>query len=161
MKQSFFTLLAIAIPVIILGGVVYMFLHGLYRMIMDWRLDRELHQLRIETVKRARQPARQDGASYDPLSVFDDRPPVPESPGIATLPLDTNWQPPIALQSTPDTAVGAVDEDRSHNQPMDPPVHEGELPLTEDQSDDDVAAPRAVSSTEQQSRDDWPNRTLD
>ena len=112
MKQLFFTFLAIALPVIAFGGVIYMFLHGLYRLFDDWRLARELNDLRRESELRRRENPAPKRSVVDPLAAFDDRPPVREPEGIATLPLDPDWSPysprSIPEQPASDTATRLV-----------------------------------------------------
>ncbi len=103
MKQIFFTSLAIAIPVIAFGGVVYMFFLGLYRLFDDWRLGRELRQLRNEAAQRRSEHANRVSPSFDPLSAFDDQPPPQERTGIAVLPLDPAW-PPVGPRATDTSA---------------------------------------------------------
>jgi hypothetical protein len=59
MKQFFFTFVAVAIPLVLVGVVVYMFCHGIYTVIRDWQTGRELKQIRVEWEARQRSKAAQ------------------------------------------------------------------------------------------------------
>ncbi|MCA9211824.1 MAG: hypothetical protein KDB27_02070 [Planctomycetales bacterium] len=59
MKQLFFTAAAIAIPGAIFTWIVWLFVKGVYTVISDWRLERELKQIRAESVNR---PPREENA---------------------------------------------------------------------------------------------------
>jgi hypothetical protein len=106
MKEVFFTFLAISLPIVAVGGLAYMFLHGLYRVIDDWRLSRELRQLRQETAGRQPHPLERPVSELDLVAAFDDRPRPPEPRGIATFPLDPDWD----VAPTSSRAADAVDD---------------------------------------------------
>ena len=46
MKDTFFTLLALSIPLVIFGGLLYMFGQGLVTLARDWLERRQMDQLR-------------------------------------------------------------------------------------------------------------------
>lgn len=56
MKQLFFTFVILSVPLILVGGLLYAFGHGLYTVYSDWRLAQELRQLRREVA--AQRPSR-------------------------------------------------------------------------------------------------------
>ena len=49
MKDTFFTLLALSIPLVIFAGILYMFGQGLYTVARDWHERRQMDRLRRET----------------------------------------------------------------------------------------------------------------
>ena len=66
MKDVFFTLLALSIPLIILAGIVYMFGQGLYTVARDWQERRQMDQLRRDTqLRRQKQAAEAAALSRD------------------------------------------------------------------------------------------------
>jgi hypothetical protein len=95
MKSAFFTFLAFALPAVLVGGLLYMFLEGLYRLFDDWRLGRELRELRTQADQHRRLEPRPLVLPTDPLAAFEDRPPPPESQGLATFPLDADFRPAV------------------------------------------------------------------
>jgi hypothetical protein len=121
MKEVFFTFLAISLPLLAVGGVVYMFLHGLYRLVDDWRLGRELRQLRQETARHHHHPPATSTPVFDPLAAFDDQPPPPEPEGLITFPLDPDWELPTTRRD------GGSEDLADRSQPVDPPSHHREL----------------------------------
>jgi hypothetical protein len=54
MKQLFFTTAAIAIPGAILLWISWLFVSGVYSVVSDWYLERELKQIRLESKTRGR-----------------------------------------------------------------------------------------------------------
>ena len=52
MKQLFFTVATIAIPGAILSWIVWLFVKGIYTVVTDWSLERELKQIREESAQR-------------------------------------------------------------------------------------------------------------
>ena len=61
MKEVFFTGAIFGIAFFAIGGVLYLFIHGLYTILGDWKLHRELKNLRRashERRKDAPAPAR-------------------------------------------------------------------------------------------------------
>jgi hypothetical protein len=52
MKQLFFTLAAISVPILIFGVVFYWFFRGLYTVFSDWKLGQELKQIHREAEMR-------------------------------------------------------------------------------------------------------------
>jgi hypothetical protein len=93
-----------------------MFLHGMYRLAEEWRLDRELRKLRDDALRRRQQQPLSQSPAYDPLTAFDDRPATPEPLGLAVLPLDSDWSPaPVSMSdatsdSTLDSPATPVDD---------------------------------------------------
>jgi hypothetical protein len=109
MKNAFFTFLALSVPLLILGALIYMFVRGLYTILSDWWLDRELKQLRLEAIRRrseAPDVVQEDGRSPADRVL---NPPTVEPPGIFTVPLesaprrtDSASLPPDAFSSSAD-----------------------------------------------------------
>lgn len=63
MKQLFFTVATIAIPGAILSWIVWLFVKGVYTVVTDWTLERELRQIRAESATRPpRSAAKPSGA---------------------------------------------------------------------------------------------------
>ena len=70
MKEIFFKGLAVAIPIGVIGGLVYLIFHGFYSLYADIRLKRELEQISREAAERRRQAATDEPeykASLDDL----------------------------------------------------------------------------------------------
>ncbi len=66
MKDAFFTLLALSIPLIILAGLFYMFGQGLFTVARDWQERRQMDQLRRDTqLRRQKQAADAVALSKD------------------------------------------------------------------------------------------------
>ena len=56
MKQVFFFFLAVALPILVLGGgLFYLVWHSAYRLYDDWRLNKELDEIRAESAARRQQ----------------------------------------------------------------------------------------------------------
>ncbi len=55
MKEIFFKGVAVALPLVVLGGLVYLIFHGFYALYSDIQLKRELEQLSRESAERRRQ----------------------------------------------------------------------------------------------------------
>lgn len=55
MKEIFFKAIAIALPLLAVGGVIYMIFHGFYSLYADRQLKKELDQIRRESEERRRQ----------------------------------------------------------------------------------------------------------
>ena len=55
MKEIFFKGLAVALPLAVLGGLVYLIFHGFYSLFSDMRLKRELDQIKRESEERRKQ----------------------------------------------------------------------------------------------------------
>ncbi len=71
MKNLFFTAAAIAIPLVIFVIIVWTFLKGCWTVLSDWRLERELRQMRREAVERHRQLAEAGPSAGDQANVPD------------------------------------------------------------------------------------------
>ena len=109
MKDVFFTLLAISLFLVAFGGVVYLFLHGLYRVLADWQLSRELRDLKAAAEDwRKQQPDKLNAPPFDPSVAFSDRPAPVESKGIMVFPLEP--MSGTIPRSTPD-AWNAAEQD--------------------------------------------------
>lgn len=95
MKEVFFTFLALSIPIVIVGGLVYLFLRGLYMVYADWQLGRELEQLRQEVAERRHSPQlSRDVMNVAPISeALKAEGRKTESQGIYTMPLDGESDP--------------------------------------------------------------------
>jgi hypothetical protein len=64
MKEIFFKGVAVAIPVLLVGGLVYMMFHGVYSLYSDWQLKKELEEIRRDSIGRRRR-ARESGGAQD------------------------------------------------------------------------------------------------
>lgn len=62
MKEFFFTSVLLAVPLVIVSAILYYFGHGLVTVIADWRLGREMEQLRQESAARRRDRAEVGGS---------------------------------------------------------------------------------------------------
>ena len=61
MKEIFFKGLVVALPVLVIGGLLYLIFNGFYALYADMRLKRELDQIAEESAERRRQqPAEQE-----------------------------------------------------------------------------------------------------
>ena len=58
MKEIFFKGVAVALPVVVLGGLVYLIFHGFYALYSDIQLKRELEKISRESAERRRQERR-------------------------------------------------------------------------------------------------------
>lgn len=74
MKQLFFTLVVLAIPVVAMGVLLYFFGHGLYTVLYDWIEKKQLAELR----EQARLRAQQRREHADAASDRDATPPAPK-----------------------------------------------------------------------------------
>jgi len=52
MKSIFFKGLMVALPLVVIGGLVYLIFHGFYSLYSDMRLKRELDQISRESAQR-------------------------------------------------------------------------------------------------------------
>ena len=59
MKEIFFKGVAVVLPLVVLGGLVYLIFRGFYELYSDIQLKRELEQIRRESAERRRQQAHQ------------------------------------------------------------------------------------------------------
>lgn len=55
MKEIFFKGIAIALPCLVIGGLVYLVFHGFYSVYADRQLKKELDQIARESAERRRQ----------------------------------------------------------------------------------------------------------
>ena len=88
MKELFFTLLALSIPLVILAGLLYMFGHGLFTVASDWFERRELEQLRREMLLRRQRKEPEPELPTEPdtdRSVSGDSPPEEAPPAPAKV----------------------------------------------------------------------------
>lgn len=60
MKEIFFKGIAIAIPCLVIGGLLYLVFHGFYSLYADRRLKKELDQIAQESAKRRQQQPPQE-----------------------------------------------------------------------------------------------------
>jgi len=89
MKELFFTIIALSIPLLLLGAVVYLFLRGLYSIYADWRLGHELEELSREAEARRRERVDLWTSSSAPIREALEREAQPvESKGILVMPID-------------------------------------------------------------------------
>ena len=54
MKDIFFKGLLIALPLLVIGGLLYLIFHGFYSLYQDRQLKKELDQIARESVERRR-----------------------------------------------------------------------------------------------------------
>ncbi len=60
MKETFFKAIAIALPLLVVGGVCYMVFHGFYSLYADRQLKKELDEISRDAEQRRRQrPAKE------------------------------------------------------------------------------------------------------
>lgn len=60
MKEIFFKGLVVALPIGVIGGLLYLIFHGFYSLYSDMRLKRELDQISRESAeRRAQRPAEE------------------------------------------------------------------------------------------------------
>lgn len=55
MKEIFFKGIVVALPLLVIGGLVYLVFHGFYSLYEDMKLKRELDQIRREGERRRRE----------------------------------------------------------------------------------------------------------
>ena len=60
MKEIFFKGLVVALPVLMIGGLVYLVFHGFYSFYADIRLKRELDQISRESAERRKNRPRDE-----------------------------------------------------------------------------------------------------
>ena len=70
MKEIFFKGVAIALPLLVVGGLVYLVFHGFYSLYQDILLKRELEQIKRESAERRRTTPTQKPESK-PISPDD------------------------------------------------------------------------------------------
>jgi arginine exporter protein ArgO len=71
MKEIFFKGIAIALPLLVVGGVIYMIFHGFYSLYSDMRLKKELEQIQRESAERRRQrPPEERAKAPSPEDFF-------------------------------------------------------------------------------------------
>ena len=58
MKEIFFKGVAVALPLVVLGGLVYLIFHGFYALYSDIQLKKELETISRESAARRRQDRR-------------------------------------------------------------------------------------------------------
>ncbi len=72
MKEIFFKGLVVALPVLVIGGLVYLIFHGFYSLYEDMRLKRELDQIAKESAERRRQnPPVEPAKKTSPEDMFN------------------------------------------------------------------------------------------
>ena len=70
MKQFFFTTVLIMVPVVISGSILYMFFHGIYVVLRDWMLRKELREIEMEFQGRSpREAAPQELPEAAPKAI--------------------------------------------------------------------------------------------
>ena len=109
MKQLFFTLATIAIPGAILSWIVWLFVRGVYTVVTDWTLERELKQIRADSAARPPRSAAKPASSdkpHDPsvelkaeptVSFALDDSPATQSKPAGTADGTTGGEPPPAV----------------------------------------------------------------
>ena len=55
MKEIFFRGIIVALPLVVISGLLYLIFHGFYSLYADMRLKRELEQISRESAERRRQ----------------------------------------------------------------------------------------------------------
>ena len=70
MKEIFFKGVAVALPLVVFGGLAYLVFHGFYSLYCDIQLKRELEEISRESAARRRQerrPQEDETESVQPL----------------------------------------------------------------------------------------------
>lgn len=70
MKEIFFKGIAIALPLLLIGGVVYMVFHGFYSLYSDIRLKKELDQISRESAERRKERPPEKRKAHSPEDFF-------------------------------------------------------------------------------------------
>lgn len=71
MKEIFFKGLVVALPLCVIGGLIYCIFIGFYSLYSDMRLKRELAQIAREAEERRRQQPKEENAPASSSSVED------------------------------------------------------------------------------------------
>ena len=71
MKEIFFKGVAVALPLVVLGGLVYLIFRGFYELYSDIQLKRELEQIRRESAERRRHKGHQQEEQTDSVQHSD------------------------------------------------------------------------------------------
>lgn len=71
MKEIFFKGLVVALPLCVLGGLIYAIFIGFYSLYSDMRLKRELNQIAQEAKERRRQQPKKESVTSSPDTVED------------------------------------------------------------------------------------------
>ena len=66
MKEIFFKGIAIALPLLVIGGLAYMIFHGFYSLYSDMQLKKELEQIKQESAERRRQQPAEERVAKAP-----------------------------------------------------------------------------------------------
>jgi hypothetical protein len=74
MKEIFFKGVAVALPLFVLGGLIYLVFNGFYQLYADMQLKRELDQIRRESEIR-RQRRKESESATDQVSSSEQGPP--------------------------------------------------------------------------------------
>ena len=75
MKEIFFKGVAVALPLFVLGGLIYLVFNGFYQLYADMQLKRELDQIRRESEIR-RQRRKEAESAADQVSSAEQAPPA-------------------------------------------------------------------------------------
>jgi len=71
MKEIFFKGLVVALPLCVIGGLIYAIFIGFYSLYSDMRLKSELSQIAREAEERRRKQPKQESAPSTPSAVED------------------------------------------------------------------------------------------
>lgn len=72
MKEIFFKGIVVALPVLVLGGLIYLVFHGFYSLYEDMQLKRELEQISRESAERRKQnPPKEKPKAPSPEDFFN------------------------------------------------------------------------------------------
>ena len=66
MKQVFFFMLLVLLPVLVIGGgILYLFWHTCYALYDNWKLSKELQEIRAACQAKRKRP--EDGSGKEPV----------------------------------------------------------------------------------------------
>ena len=71
MKEIFFKGVAVTLPVVALGGLVYLIFHGFYALYSDIQLKRELETISRESAERRRHESRSQEDATESVQHLD------------------------------------------------------------------------------------------
>ena len=68
MKEIFFKGIAVALPCLVIGGILYLFFHGFYSLYQDRQLKKELDEIARESAARRRERPQQQQPKAAPTA---------------------------------------------------------------------------------------------
>ena len=151
MKEVFFTAAIMGLGLFVLGGILYLFVRGLYAVIRDWQLNRELETLRRESIERRKNSPKQVPASQSlsdltatEQTIASDEQNAPRETLTFDLPPGLSFEQPVSAQDENDP-TRVTDLKGSEAGPLNfdvsPPQTDGKTeheitPLEKEPSDD-------------------------